>query len=95
MDSILWEEPPQEARRNRGDRLAILAAVRQQPGQWARLGAWSNKATAQQAASDVRCGRAMRVSDSGAFESRWAEISPGVWGVWVRWVPAEFGTSPI
>lgn len=87
MTGIIWEEPPQNAPKGRTNRLSILNAAIERPNTWARLGTWTKKSTAQQAASDVRCGKAIPIV-AGDFESRWSEVEPGVWAVWVRWVPS-------
>lgn len=83
---VLWEEPPPAAKEVRVNRRAILQQTVANPGSWARLGMWENDATARQAASDVRCGRALRDHPPGEFEAR---VGPyeGRIGVWVRFVP--------
>lgn len=96
MQDIIWEEPPLQSRRGRGDRVATLLQIRDHPGRWARLGTWYNKATAQQAASDVRRGRTVTVQPGtvGYYEAEWGDDGGGAWAVWVRWVPAEPPTTP-
>ena len=85
---VHWESPPASARESRVNRLTVLRQCVANPMTWARLGTWTKRTTASQAASDARCGRtALTDPIPGEFEARVGEIDTE-FGVWVRFVPA-------
>jgi hypothetical protein len=70
-EGVIWKEPPPPRNGNPGRAgvwLALLAELRERPGEWALLRSYENKRTAYRAANDLKRGRASKAFDPDEYE---------------------------
>lgn len=87
-DGIRWEEPSLPAVRNRRSAAQeVVAALKSNPGRWARLREYDHASynTAQAFASLIRLGRSPVYAPAGAFEARSVSVEGG-YAVYARYV---------
>ncbi len=88
-NGITFEEPPQP-RKGGGSVLhaQAAAALRARPGQWARIGTYSNSGSASSMVQTIRMARTRAYEPAGAFEAVSRTVK-GVHGVWARYKGGE------
>ena len=84
-DSVVWEEPPSP--RIRGDYAPAIEALKERPGEWARVAVFTDSGKASSLA------QALRVRRGQHLEARSHRIDAELVGVWARIKPYMNGEA--
>ncbi|MGW1998390.1 hypothetical protein [Embleya sp. NPDC001921] len=82
--SIRFEEPP-ASKRSSNPTIAIAAALKARPNEWAIVHVAAASALANNKATQIRAGRARAFTPAGAFEAK-TRVVDGEYRVYARFV---------
>jgi hypothetical protein len=69
MSEIVFEEPPRLEAYRWSSNLDAAAQLRERPGEWARIGAYSTGTSARSMAQSIKTGQRRAWAPAGAYEA--------------------------